>query len=100
MKTELRPLLYHGDRDSSEIAFSIKHLLISKVKGHFDRFRGEFHLDPGGPEKSRVEGFVEAVRRRSSKLAAIEPRARILLPDGVGVPECSGFPGFYLPCPC
>jgi polyisoprenoid-binding protein YceI len=59
MATELHPLLYRIDSEHSEIAFSVKHLMISKVKGRFERFRGEFCLDPGAPLKSEFEGSIE-----------------------------------------
>jgi polyisoprenoid-binding protein YceI len=69
MDNERQSLLYRIDSERSEIAFSVKHLMISKVKGHFERFRGEFRLDPRDPEKSKLEGIIEVASIRTQDSA-------------------------------
>ncbi|HEY4003154.1 MAG TPA: YceI family protein [Candidatus Xenobia bacterium] len=54
----------------SHIAFSVRHLLISKVTGHFNRWTGDFNLDEGDPKASRIEVTIDA----SSVDTRVEPR--------------------------
>jgi polyisoprenoid-binding protein YceI len=34
------------DPGHSEVAFTVRHLMVSKVRGHFTRFQGELALEP------------------------------------------------------
>jgi YceI-like domain len=34
------------DPGHSDVAFTVRHLMVSKVRGHFTRFQGELTLDP------------------------------------------------------
>ncbi len=47
------------DPSHSEIGFSVKHLVISKVNGKFTEFNGEIALDPDKIEQARVKGVVK-----------------------------------------
>ncbi len=44
----------------SSTAFSVKHLVISTVRGHFDRTSGELKLDPADPARSSVQATIDA----------------------------------------
>lgn len=47
------------DPSHSEIAFSVKHLMISKVKGNFTKFEGKI-VTGGTPEDTSIEGVIDA----------------------------------------
>jgi polyisoprenoid-binding protein YceI len=44
----------------SSIDFSVKHMKIATVHGHFDDFRGTFRFDPDRPTRSKVEVEIDA----------------------------------------
>lgn len=44
----------------SSVEFSAKHMGISTVKGHFEKFAAEVDFDPEHPEFSRVEASIDA----------------------------------------
>jgi polyisoprenoid-binding protein YceI len=44
----------------SHIQFSVRHMMISKVRGRFERFGGTVELDQQNPANSRVEIQIEA----------------------------------------
>lgn len=44
----------------TSVEFSVKHLMISTVKGRFRTVRGTLHLDPKQPANSSVQAQVEA----------------------------------------
>jgi polyisoprenoid-binding protein YceI len=46
------------DPGHSEVAFTVRHMMVSKVRGHFTRFQGEFVLAPD-PLDSSVTASVE-----------------------------------------
>ena len=37
---------YTIDPGHSDVAFTVRHLMVSKVRGHFTRFQGELGVDP------------------------------------------------------
>jgi polyisoprenoid-binding protein YceI len=47
------------DPSHSEISFSIKHMMITTVRGRFTSFTGTLFIDDETPENSHVEGNVE-----------------------------------------
>jgi polyisoprenoid-binding protein YceI len=47
------------DTVHSSLAFSVRHLMISKVKGHFDKWNGTLELDDADPEASRLSIRIE-----------------------------------------
>jgi polyisoprenoid-binding protein YceI len=50
----------HINTAQSSISFTVKHLMISKVRGEFDKFRGVFNYDSEDVSKSSVEVEIEA----------------------------------------
>jgi len=66
--------IYVVDPAHSEVAFSVKHLVISHVKGRFHKFEGEFEFDKGKVElKSawltiRAESIDTDVDKRDNHL--------------------------------
>ncbi len=51
---------YTIDPVHSSIAFKVKHMMVSDVKGEFETFSGTIKLDPKNPENSSVEVTIEA----------------------------------------
>jgi polyisoprenoid-binding protein YceI len=47
------------DTAHTQIQFSVRHLMISKVRGHFEKFSGSVALDKDHPENTKVEVKVE-----------------------------------------
>src|SRR4029453_7204091 len=45
---------YAIDPGHSDVAFSVRHLMVSKVRGHFTRFQGELTLPPD-PRQRRAD---------------------------------------------
>lgn len=48
------------DLGHTSVTFSGKHMMISTVRGHFEKFNGVFHYNEAHPEQSVVEGTIEA----------------------------------------
>lgn len=48
------------DPSHSHASFSVKHMMISTVKGQFKVLSGKLHIDEQNPDKSWVEAQVEA----------------------------------------
>ncbi len=48
------------DTSHSGVHFSVRHMVIAKVRGSFDRFRGTLELDEGNSEASKVTVRIEA----------------------------------------
>src|SRR6188768_771395 len=48
------------DTSHSGIHFSVRHMVIAKVRGAFDRFSGVVELDEANPEASKVSVRIEA----------------------------------------
>lgn len=51
---------YVIDKTHSYIGFSVKHLLITDVKGNFKDFQGEINVNEKKPEKSSVNVTIQA----------------------------------------
>lgn len=51
---------YEGDPVHSQIDFSVRHLLITRVHGVFSRWTGTFAIDPDEPSRSRVSVEIDA----------------------------------------
>ena len=47
------------DTAHTQIQFSVRHMMISKVRGQFERFTGEINLDEAVPAKTTVNVQVE-----------------------------------------
>lgn len=48
------------DATHSQVTFSVRHMMVSTVKGHFDVLRGQLHIDEEHPENSWVEAEADA----------------------------------------
>lgn len=48
------------DAAHSQATFSVKHMMISTVRGHFEVLSGKLHIDEEHPENSWVEAEVDA----------------------------------------
>jgi polyisoprenoid-binding protein YceI len=48
------------DPDHSSVGFSIKHLMVSNVKGNFDKFTGKVDLDDKNITASKVTATIDA----------------------------------------
>jgi len=47
------------DLSHSTIEFSVKHMMITTVRGQFSSFDGTLTIDPANPAASRVEGSID-----------------------------------------
>jgi polyisoprenoid-binding protein YceI len=52
-------MVWELDKSHSEVAFSVKHMMIATVKGKFKSFDATVELDPQAIEKSRVEATID-----------------------------------------
>ncbi len=48
------------DATHSQATFSVKHMMISTVRGHFEVLSGKLHIDEDHPDNSWVEAEVDA----------------------------------------
>jgi polyisoprenoid-binding protein YceI len=55
-----RAATWELDPAHTSIAFSIRHMMISRVRGHFNGFTGKAVGDPAAPEKSAIEATIDA----------------------------------------
>jgi polyisoprenoid-binding protein YceI len=66
------------DKDHTTVGFGIKHLVISKVKGTFDNFSGEFEYDAKNIGASKVNATIQtdsintAVKKRDEHLKSAD----------------------------
>jgi polyisoprenoid-binding protein YceI len=54
------PAEYGVDAAHSNVDFSVRHLMISRVRGSFDGFKGSFTLDPESGTPSAISGTIDA----------------------------------------
>lgn len=52
--------IYHIDPSHSSANFSIKHMMIAKVHGGFDKLSGKFIFDAANPQNSSIEVTIDA----------------------------------------
>ena len=48
------------DSAHSQIQFTVRHMMIAKVRGYFENFSGEIDLDEKNPEQTTVDVKIEA----------------------------------------
>jgi polyisoprenoid-binding protein YceI len=58
--TETRAATYTIDPTHSAVEFSVKHMMISTVKGRFAGVQGTIVADPANPDRSTVEAEIDA----------------------------------------
>jgi polyisoprenoid-binding protein YceI len=52
-------MTWNIDTSHSEIGFSVRHMMISKVRGQFKSFEGNLYIDADNPAFSRVAGSID-----------------------------------------
>ena len=57
------------DAGHSAVGFSVRHLMITNVRGEFEKFRGEVAYDAAHPEATRIEATIDvaSLNSRESK---------------------------------
>jgi polyisoprenoid-binding protein YceI len=57
------------DAGHSAVGFSVRHLMITNVRGEFEKFRGEVAYDAARPEATRIEATIDvaSLNTRESK---------------------------------
>jgi len=53
-------MAWNIDATHSQATFSVKHMMITTVRGHFDVLSGQLHIDEEHPENSWVEAEADA----------------------------------------
>lgn len=53
-------MAFQLDKAHSGIDFTVRHMMISKVRGRFDTFDATINLDPADPEKTTVDVTIDA----------------------------------------
>jgi polyisoprenoid-binding protein YceI len=72
------------DTAHSSVDFTVRHLVISKVRGRFARWQGSVELDAAAPERARIEVAIDA----ASVDTGVEERDRHLRsPDFLDVAQ-------------
>lgn len=51
---------YVVDPSHSTVDFSVRHLMVTKVRGTFKKFEGTVNFDPKAPEKMTIEAKIDA----------------------------------------
>jgi len=57
------------DPGHSTVGFSVRHLMITNVRGEFERFRADVTYDPARPEATRIDATIEV-----ASITTREPR--------------------------
>ncbi|MBL8949845.1 MAG: polyisoprenoid-binding protein [Myxococcaceae bacterium] len=65
----MNPTPWKIDASHSGIHFTVRHMVISKVRGHFSKFEGEVTFDEAAPEKTKVKVNIDA-----SSISTNEPK--------------------------
>lgn len=52
-------MVWELDKSHSDVSFSVKHMMVSTVKGRFKSFDATIELDPAAVERSKVEATVD-----------------------------------------
>ena len=53
-------MAFQIDNSHSQVQFSVRHMMISKAKGVFDKWSGAVNLDPADPSKTTVDITIDA----------------------------------------
>ena len=53
------PITYEIDPTHSSVHFSVRHLMVSNVRGEFSKLSGTVQFDPEKPENSTVEAAID-----------------------------------------
>jgi polyisoprenoid-binding protein YceI len=60
LATDKAPATYDIDTGHSTVEFTVRHLMISKVRGHFNTFEGTIELQPDSDVPARVDVRIDA----------------------------------------
>ena len=52
-------MTWNIDASHTQIEFSVRHMMIAKVRGQFEQFEGQIHLNAENPAESWAEGTVD-----------------------------------------
>ncbi|MWV46136.1 hypothetical protein GRF59_21170 [Paenibacillus sp. HJL G12] len=58
--TNTNTILWEVDPQHSSVEFSVKHLMINKIKGVFERFQAQMSFDPNALENMAIEASIDA----------------------------------------
>jgi polyisoprenoid-binding protein YceI len=53
------PTRWTLDAGHSAVGFSVRHLMITNVRGEFEKYRGEVTFDPARPEATRIDAAID-----------------------------------------
>lgn len=53
-------MLWQMDKAHSDVHFSIRHMMISTVRGRFEEFGGTFEVNEADPTQSKIEMVIQA----------------------------------------
>ena len=54
------PITYEIDSTHSSVHFSVRHLMVSNVRGEFTKLSGTVKFDPQNPETSSIDATIDA----------------------------------------
>lgn len=60
LSTQIKAANYDIDKSHSEVGFTVKHLVISTIRGSFKDFSGKIEYDPKNLAKSQFEAKINA----------------------------------------
>ena len=52
-------MTWNIDASHTQIEFSVRHMMIAKVRGQFESFEGKIHLNAETPAESWAEGTID-----------------------------------------
>ena len=75
-----------ADTSHSAVGFSVRHMMVSNVKGAFNKFTATVEGSPADPASDRKHGVNAVIRRGSAASARIWPcTALVRLTSAVGI---------------
>jgi polyisoprenoid-binding protein YceI len=75
------------DPDHSAVGFSVRHLMITNVRGEFERFRGDVVYDPSHPEATRIQATIDVASLNTRQAKRDEDLRSALFFDAEHHPE-------------
>jgi polyisoprenoid-binding protein YceI len=56
---KVKKMAYQIDLAHSQVQFTVRHMMISKVRGTFEKFGGTFEIDENSPADARIEVTID-----------------------------------------
>src|SRR6202167_1016369 len=75
------------DAGHSAVGFSVRHLMITNVRGEFEKFRGEVTYDAARPEATRIQATIDAASLNTREAKRDTDLRSPLFFDAEGHPE-------------